>query len=333
MAQTRISFNYLAKRLVVSVFIMWALMTLLFLLLKAMPGDISTLLLNPNLDQESIKRLQERYGLGDPLWKQYLKWLFNYATFNYGYSMQSPEPVVDVVLTRLPRTLVLFGTAFLLNYTVGVIAGIHFGWNRGSVTDRSGFLTGLTLYSVPFFWIGWLLLFVFSYNQFGWSWFPNTHMTTSFQSVFTAPGLALDVLWHLVLPAGSLLLVGWGGAMLVMRTSMQEVVDAPYIETARAKGLPPEVVKYKHAARNALIPVATQAIVGIAFVIDGSVIVEVVFSWPGIGELLLSAILSRNFSVALASFFWLGGLIVIMRFVTDVMYTYLDPRIKFGEST
>jgi len=120
--------------------------------------------------------------------------------------------------------------------------------------------------------------------------------------------------------------------MLVMRTSMQEVVDAPYIETARAKGLSPATVKYKHAARNALIPVATQAIVGIAFIIDGSVIVETVFSWPGIGALLVSAILARDFPVALAAFFGLGVLIVTMRFLTDIAYTYLDPRIKFGES-
>lgn len=332
MAKTRISFTYVAKRAVVSVFILWALLTLLFLLLKSMPGDISTLLLNPNLDQEAIKQIQERYGLNDPLWKQYLKWVWNYMTFNFGYSMQSPEPVANVIMDRLPRTLVLFGTAFLLQYTVGVIAGIHFGWNRGSVVDRSGFISGLTLFSVPSFWIGWLLLLVFAFDGFLFGWFPFAHMTTAFRSVFTAFDLISDVLWHLILPAGSLLAIGWGGAMLVMRTSMQEVTDAPYIETARAKGLHPTVVKYKHGARNALIPVATQAIVGIAFVIDGSVIIETVFSWPGLGKLLVDAILSRDFPVALAAFFWLGVLIVVMRFLTDVAYTYLDPRIKFGES-
>ena len=330
MVETRISFAYVAKRLLVSVFVIWALLTLLFLLLKAMPGDITSLLLNPNLDAEDFRRLQERYGLNDPLWQQYLKWLANYATLNFGYSLNAPEPVSAIIIERIPRTLVLFGTAFLLQYTVGVIAGIHFGWNRGSLTDRSGFLTGLTLYSIPFFWIGWLLLAVFAYRGYGFSGLPIAHMTTAFKSVFTAPELVLDVLWHLLLPAGALLLVGWGGAMLVMRTSMQEVVDAPYIETARAKGLPPTVVKYKHGARNALIPVMTQAIVGIAFVIDGSVIVETVFSWPGIGVLLVDAILSRNFPVALAAFFWLGVIIVVMRFLTDVAYTYLDPRIKFG---
>ena len=332
MAKTRISFTYLAKRLVVSAFIIWALLTLLFVLLKAMPGDITSLLLNPNLDPEAIEQLKEQYGLDEPLWKQYTKWVASYATLNFGYSLQSPEPVVDIVLNRLPRTLVLFGTAFLLQYTVGIIAGIYFGWNRGSLLDRSGFLAGLTMYSIPFFWIGWMLLLVFSYDSFGVAWLPDAHMTTAFQSEFTAWELIVDVGFHLLIPAGSLLLVGWAGVMLVMRTSMQEVVDAPYIETARAKGLSPATVKYKHGARNALIPVATQAVVGIAFIIDGSVIVETVFSWPGLGELLVAAILQRDFPVALAAFFGLGVLIVVMRFMTDVAYTYLDPRIKFGES-
>lgn len=332
MVETRLSFKYVAKRLVVSVFIIWALLTLLFLLLKAMPGDIASILLNPQLDEESIKALEKRYGLNDPLWKQYLKWVSNYATGNFGYSLNSSDTVATVILTRLPRTLVLFGTAFLLQYTVGVIAGIQFGWNRGSNTDKTGFIGGLTLYSIPFFWIGWMLLLVFSSKSFGVSVLPRAHMTTAGVADYTAVGLVTDVLWHMALPAVSLLVVGWAGAMLVMRTTMQEVVDAPYIETARAKGLPPAVVKYKHGARNALIPVATQAIVGIAFIIDGSVIVETVFSWPGIGALLVKAILGRNFPVALAAFFFLGVLVVTMRFVTDIAYTYLDPRIKFGES-
>ena len=332
MVDTRISFSYLMKRGLISLFIIWALLTLLFLLLQAMPGDITTLLLNPDLGPEEIAQVKERYGLNDPLWQQYLKWLFSYATFNFGYSLQRPEPVASIILTRLPRTLVLFGTAFLLSYTIGVIAGIYFGWNRGSLSDRTGFLGGLTLYSVPFFWIGWLLLLVFSHKTWGLDWLPGAHMTTPFVSEFGAVGLIVDVLLHLLIPAASLVLVGWGGAMLVMRTSMQEVVDEPYIETAWAKGLHPSTVKYKHAARNALIPVATQAMIGIAFVIDGSVIVETVFSWPGLGELLVSAILNRDFPVALAAFFWLGVLIVAMRFLTDVAYTYLDPRIKFGES-
>lgn len=329
---TRISFKYLAKRLAVSVLVIWALLTLLFLLLKAMPGDFADLLINPNMEQSDIQNIREQYGLNQPLWRQYLKWMFAYAIGDFGFSLQNAEPVSEMVMRRLPRTLVLFMTAFLLQYTIGVLVGINFGWNRGSRVDKSGFTTGLTLYSVPFFWMAWLLLLVLSYDGFGVAWFPYGHMTPPFQSAFGMVDLVTSILFHLFIPAASLVVVGWAGAMLVTRTSMQEVLDEQYIFTARAKGLSPTTVKYRHAARNALIPVATQAIVGIAFVIDGSVIVETVFSWPGIGLMLVEAISNRDFPVALASFFMLGVLIVIMRLLTDVVYTYLDPRIKFGEN-
>lgn len=329
---TRISFKYLAKRMAVSVLVIWALLTLLFLLLKAMPGDFASLLISPGMEQSDIQNVREQWGLNDPLWKQYLKWVASYAVGDFGYSLQNSEPVVNMVIRRLPRTLVLFLTAFLMQYTIGVLVGIDFGWNRGGKVDKSGFTTGLTLYSVPFFWMAWMLLLVLSYPGVGVSWFPDAHMTTAFKSQFTTVGLVLDILHHLFIPAASLVVVGWAGAMLVTRTSMQEVLDKQYIYTARAKGLAPTTVKYKHAARNALIPVATQAIVGIAFVIDGSVIVETVFSWPGIGLMLVDAISNRDFPVALASFFMLGVLIVVMRLVTDIVYTFLDPRIKFGES-
>jgi len=332
MAKTRISGRYLAKRVLVSILIIWAIMTLLFALLKALPGDYASIITaSPNLDQETLQNLKESYGLGEPLWKQYLKFLRNYLMLDFGYSVQKPRPVVDVIFTRLPRTLALFGTAFLLQYTIGVFAGIHFGWLRGSRTDKSGFTLGLTLYSIPFFWLAWILLLIFAYKGFGITWFPIANMTPAFKSVFGAFAFLGGVLKHMFLPLASLTIVGWGSAMLVTRTSMQEVLDEDYIETATAKGLSPATVKYKHAARNALIPVITQALVAVAFAIDGSVIVETVFSWPGIGLLLIQSITTRDFPVALAAFFMLGIIIVTMRLVTDIVYTYLDPRIKFGE--
>lgn len=328
----RVNYQYLLKRLAVSVVVLWVTVTLLFLLLKAMPGDFTTNFLNPNIPAEDLAAMRARYGLDDPLWLQYLKWMRNYLTLDFGYSIQSPSPVLDVIKVRLPRTLALFGTAFLLQYTVGTLAGINFGWRRGTRTDKTGFVGGLMLYSIPFFWVAWILLFVLAYDQFGVALFPTGKMTTTYVSNFNALTLLFDVGYHLILPAASLVLVGWAGAMLVMRTSMQEVVDAPYIQTARAKGLPPSVVKYKHAARNALIPVATQAVVGIAFIIDGAVIVEQIFSWPGMGQLLIQAIFNDNFPVAFAAFFVLAALVILMHLVLDFVYTILDPRIRFGET-
>ena len=332
MASTRISGRYVAKRLAFSVVTIWAIMTLLFFLLKAMPGDYAALLITPEMEQSTREALKARYGLGQPLWQQYLKFLRNYLVLDFGFSVRSPEPVVSVIAQRLPRTLVLFGSAFILQYTIGILAGIQFGWNRGSRMDKSGFMAGLTLFSIPFFWLAWILLLAFAFKGFGIAWFPLGGMTPSFQSKFGGLELLAAVARHGFLPLASLVVVGWGSAMLVTRTSMQEVLDEDYVATARAKGLSPTTVKYKHAARNALIPVLTEAIVAIVFFIDGSVIVETVFNWPGVGLLLVSAIQFRDFPVAMAAFFVLGTLIVIMRLVTDIVYTYLDPRIKFGET-
>lgn len=329
---SRVSSRYLLKRTGLSVFTIWIILTLLFLLLKAMPGDYASILLAQSLGSGDIEALRQQFGLDKPWWVQYLRWVQNYLMLNFGMSYTKGEPVANILLRRLPRTLVLFGTAFLLNYTFGILTGINFGWHRGGKVDKTGFLTGLTLYSIPFFWLAWLLLLLLSYEGFGVAWFPSGHMLPAFQSAFTSTELIIGTLTHMFIPAASLAVVGWGGSMLVMRTSMQEVLDKHYIEIARAKGLAPATVKYKHAGRNALIPVATQAIVGIAFMIDGSVVVETVFSWPGIGALLVTAIMDRDLPVALASFFMLGVIIVLMRLLTDVVYTYLDPRIKFGES-
>ncbi|MDY6765367.1 MAG: ABC transporter permease, partial [Halobacteria archaeon] len=155
---TRVSFSYLMKRIAASIFVIWAILTLLFILLKAMPGDMASLFLNPQMESSDLRNLRERFGLNEPLWIQYLKWLRSYATFNFGMSMRNLEPVSAILARRLPRTIALLFTAFIMNYTIGIITGIHFGWSRGTKMDKSGFVSGLTLYSIPYFWLAWLLI-------------------------------------------------------------------------------------------------------------------------------------------------------------------------------
>jgi peptide/nickel transport system permease protein len=182
---------------------------------------------------------------------------------------------------------------------------------------------------MPVFWIAWLFIWLFNFEL---GWLPSTYMFTQFPEFeWTAWTAIRDVLHHIALPMISLTFVGWVGAMLIMRPQMNNVVDEGYVFLARAKGLSERTVMIKHAARNALIPVATGAIIGLAFLIDGSVIIEEVFTWPGMGALIVNAVLNRDFPVAQAAFFMLAVLIVVARLVTDVVYTYLDPRIKFGE--
>jgi len=325
---TRISGRYLAKRIVVSYLTLLVIMSLLFVLLRSMPGSFISSMIQPGMTSEQIQRIRETWGLNEPLWQQYLKFMVNYQTGEFGRSPTWNTQVWDLMIRRMPRTLILFGATFILGYIIGPLVGMYLGWWRGSTRDKTIFTGSLLMYSMPSFWISWLFIWVLNYEL---DFLPSAYMFTQFPEFeWTAFTVMRDVLYHLALPMISLTFIGWVGAMLIMRPSMNNVTDEGYVFLARAKGLSERTVMIKHAARNALIPVATGAIIGLAFLIDGSVIIENVFSWPGMGQVIVTAVLNRDFPVAQASFFMIASLIVVMRLLTDVVYTYLDPRIKFG---
>jgi peptide/nickel transport system permease protein len=325
---SRISARYLGKRLVVSYLTLLVIMSLLFVLIRSMPGSFIGSMITPELDPEDIQQLRETWGLNEPIWRQYIEFMLNYQTGDFGRSPTYREPVWDVIVRRLPRTLVLFGAAFLFQYIVGPLIGMYLGWWRGTRKDKSLFTSSLLVYSMPAFWLAWLFIWLFNYEL---GWFPSTYMFTKFASFeWTTTAIIVDVLKHITLPLISIASVSWVGAMLVMRPSMNNVTSEDYVFLAQAKGLSERTVMMKHAARNALIPVATQAIVGLSFLLSGSVIIENVFSWPGLGEVIVSSVLQRDYPVSQAAFFMLAVLIITMRLLTDVAYTYLDPRIKFG---
>ncbi len=326
---TRISAKYLAKRLIISYVTILIIMTLLFILLRSMPGDFISGMITPEMTKAQVSRLREQWGLNDPLWLQYLRFIFNYQVGNFGWSPTWNTPVWQLVVRRLPRTIILFGGIFIVGFMIGPLVGMYLGWWRGTKRDQSIFTSGLLAYSMPVFWIAWLFIWLFNFEL---GWLPSAYMLTPFPEFAVTPlAVIRDLLWHITLPLVSVASVSWVGSMLVMRTQMNNVTDKDYVHLARAKGLSERTVMIKHAARNALIPVATQAIVGIAFVIDGSVIIENVFNWPGMGQILVQGVLNRDFPTTQAIFFVLAVLIVFARLLTDIAYTYLDPRIKFGE--
>lgn len=325
---SRISARYLGKRLVISYLTLLVIMTLLFVLIRSMPGSFIGAMITPDLDPEDIRQLREAWGLNEPIWRQYIDFMVNYQTGEFGRSPTKKEPVWDVIIRRLPRTVVLFGAAFLVQFIVGPLVGMYLGWWRGSRKDKSIFTSSLLMYSMPAFWLAWLFIWLFNYEL---GWLPSTYMFTKFAEFeWTATTVIVDVLKHIALPLVSIAAVSWVGAMLVMRPSMNNVTNEDYVFLAQAKGLSERTVMIKHAARNALIPVATQAIVGLAFLLDGSVIIENVFSWPGLGQVIVQSVLTRDYPISQAAFFMLAVLVIIMRLLTDIAYTYLDPRIKFG---
>ena len=327
---TRISGKYLAKRIVVSYLTLLVIMSLLFVLLRSMPGSFITSMIQPGMTEAQIERIEAEWGLNDPLWRQYIKFMVNYQTGNFGRSPTQNTDVWSLIIRRMPRTIVLFGSTFLVGFVIGPLIGMYLGWWRGTTKDKGIFSTSLFVYSMPAFWIAWLFIWVFNYEL---GWLPSAYMFTQFPEFeWTAFTVMRDVLYHMALPMLSLTFIGWVGFMLIMRPTMNNVTDEGYVFLARAKGLSERTVMIKHAARNALIPVVTGAVISLAFLIDGSVIIENVFNWPGMGQIIVSSVLNRDFPVAQAAFFMIAVLVVIMRLVTDVLYTYLDPRIKFGEN-
>ncbi len=320
----------MAKRIVVSYLTLLVIMSLLFVLLRSMPGSFIQGMITPGMTAEQIERIRQEWGLNEPLWKQYINFMVNYQTGNFGRSPTQNTEVWSLIVRRMPRTIVLFGSVFIVGFVIGPLVGMYLGWWRGSTKDKGIFSSSLFVYSMPAFWISWLFIWVFNYEL---DWLPSAFMFTQYPEFeWTAFTIMRDVLYHMALPMLSLTFIGWVGSMLVMRPTMNNVTDEGYVFLARAKGLSERTVMIKHAARNALIPVVTGAIVSLAFLIDGSVIVEQVFSWPGMGALIISAVLSRDFPTAQAAFFMIAVLVVVMRLLTDVVYTYLDPRIKFGEN-
>lgn len=323
----RITGRYLLRRVVISAATIYALATLLFALMHAMPGSPIDSLIGPGMSAEQIQNIEQRFGLNQPLWVQYVEFITSVVLFDFGYSVQTLSPVRERLMARLVPTLVLFAPAFMMQYSMGTVIGTYLGWNRGSKVDLAGFTTGLFMYSIPFFWLAWILIGVFSYEL---GWFPSDSMVPPYTTSFAWFEAVVQLLLHMTIPVLSLALVGWAGPMLIMRTTMQDVVDADFVDFARAQGYDEPTVMTRFGARNALIPVVTQGIIGIAFMIDGSVIVETVFSWPGIGQLLVNAIFAKDLPTALAAFYTLGVLIIVLRLITDVIYTMIDPRIEFG---
>lgn len=332
---TRISAKYLAKRLVISYLTLLVIMTLLFVLIRSMPGSFIGSMITPDMTPEEVQRLREVWGLNEPLWQQYVEFMTNYQTGEFGRSPTYRTPVWDIVTRRLPRTLILFGAAYVVGVIVGPLVGMYLGWWRGTRKDKSIFTASLAVYSMPAFWIAWLFIWLFNYqfNQWFGVGLKSTYMLDQFPEFeWTVVTVITNVLHHIALPLMSISFIGWVGYMLVMRPAMNATTAEDYVFLAKAKGLSERTVMIKHAARNALIPVATQAIIGIAFLINGSVIIENVFSWPGLGQVIVNSVLNRDYPVTQAAFFMIAVLIILMRLLTDVAYTYLDPRIKFGEN-
>lgn len=304
-------------------------LTLLFVLFRMAPGDPVAIMTDPLMTEEEVQILKTQFGLDQPLHRQYLLYLWNFFRGEFGQSFHYRQPVVEILADRLPKTVLLFTTATILYATAGIALGKILAWRRGSLLDTGMSFLGLLTHTFFLPWLALLLVWIFGYNL---GWFPlsgilSPELWLDPESGFLAK--LLDILHHMILPMGVLFLTHFGGYTLVMRSTMLETLREDYILTARAKGLPEKVVRNHHAAPNASLPVVTSLGLSLAFSINGGAITETIFSWPGLGRELVSSVAHGDYPLAQAAFLLIAAFVLVANLVVDLIYAYLDPRIRY----
>lgn len=318
---------FILSRLAQTLLVLLVVATILFLIFRLMPGNPLVAYLDPTFTEEMARSLRRQFGLDKPLYVQYLVFLQNAVRGEFGNSFFTREPVAQVIWNVLPNTLALTLAALVLAYAAGIVAGAALAARRGTRLEHWGIPAVLATRAAPEFWVGMLALAIFSFSL---NWFPFGGATSPgsiYRSIW-AQLFSLDFLHHLALPALTLALYLQGLPTLLMRNSMLEVMDEDFITFCRMRGLPERTIILRHAARNALLPVVTAFALGIGYSIGGNVIIETVFSWPGLGRTLVRAVAAKDYPVAQAAFLMIAVVMIAMNFLADLLYGVLDPRVS-----
>lgn len=318
--------RYIFRRILMMLLTVFILITVLFFLFRVIPGDPVSMFIDSGLDRESKQLLLKHYGLDKPLYQQYIIYIKNILKGDFGNSFQYGKPALKVIGERFLNTMILMVTSLIIAFAIGIIFGTWLAWKRNTRFDLIGTIIALIVRCAPVFWTGMILLsiFAFKYKIFplGGMNTPGIRFDSSFQKYFN-----LDFLRHLILPSVTAALYSAATPLLVMRTSMLEVIKEDYIELARAKGLKEKRIMRKHAMRTALLPVVTIFAVQAGFAIGGAVLIETVFRWPGMGREIVLAVSCRDYPLAQTAFLLIGVMTSLFNLIADILYAYLDPRV------
>jgi peptide/nickel transport system permease protein len=323
---------FIVRRLLGAIPLLLGIATLIFFVLNLAPGDPTAFYFNPSIPPEVIEQLRRNLGLDQPMHVRYVKWLAAFLTGNFGFSFTQSRPVADVLLDALPNTLMLTGVALVLVFVIGIAIGVYQAVRQYSLGDSALSVISLFFYSMPPFWLALMLMLVFSLKAHQWDWpirLPPTGITSVDYDFMTISEKIRDRFEHLVLPVSTLTLALAAGVARYTRGQMLEVIRQDYIRTARAKGLPERTVIIKHALRNSLIPVITLLGLYLPFLFSGAVFVEYIFAWPGMGRVIVDAILQRDYPVVMATSFIFALMVVAGNLLADVLYAVADPRIRY----
>jgi peptide/nickel transport system permease protein len=316
------SMQYAIRRILINIPVLFAVTIIIYAMINLAPGDPLDFFTNEDLGitRESLAHLEEQFGLNDPLPVRYVKWLGQAVQGNLGYRFKNGDPVAEVLGLRLKNTLILMGAALFIGISVGVSLGIFVGLRQYSFWDFS--LTTLSFVGIamPAFIAGIFGLYIFSVKL---GWFPSGGMRT----VGEEKSLG-DLLYHLVLPAGTLAILYIASFMRYQRFSILEVKQADFMRTARAKGLKPRVITWRHTMRNAILPVETINGLSIPNLVAGALFIESIYSWPGMGSLFVDAIAARDYPMVMGVMLVSAIVVLTANLATDLTYAVVDPRIR-----
>ncbi len=317
---------YVLRRLAQSVLVVFAVTTIMFFMFRVVPADPTAMMVERGMSEEARQVLLERWGLSGSLWEQYVRYLGNLLRGDFGDSFFYRQSVWDVLLPRIVNTLWIALPGLLLGTVLGAVLGMIVGWaRRGGAVERGGILIATVIRGTPSFIIGIFLLAVFS----SWlGWFPGFGMGDTGGAEGLARYLRWEFAYHLVLPLLAVVIYFLPENLLLMRSGVVENRTEDYIELVRAKGVSDTRVAW-HAARNSLLPLITWLFPALAETIAGIVVIEIVFSWPGVGRELVLAVTRQDYPLAQAAFFLLAVMIVLANLAADLTYSRLDPRVVY----
>ncbi|HPY55988.1 MAG TPA: ABC transporter permease [Sedimentibacter sp.] len=321
--------KYILKRVGMLIITMLVLITIIFFLFRILPGNPVSMYIDSGLDRESQELLLRHYGLDKPYFQQYIIYLKNLIKGDLGNSFQYGKPAIEVIYERFWNTVILMLTSIIIAFAIGIAIGAVLAWKRNTKFDLVGTIIALIARCIPAFWTGMILLLIFSYKlnflPAGGMHTPGVRFDSIVQKYFN-----LDFLKHMILPTITSAFYSLATPLLVMRTSMLEIVKEDYIEMAYAKGLQEKYIIKKHAVRTALLPVITIFAVQAGAAIGGAVLIETVFRWPGMGREIVLAVSYRDYPLAQAAFLLIGLMTALFNLIADILYALLDPRVALS---
>lgn len=316
----------IAKKIIYSLITIFAVLVFNYFLFRVLPGNpLSIMMRSPKASPEMIEAARRLYGLDKPWYTQFCIYLANLFKGDLGTSFFYKQPVSSVIESRIMPTVIMVGLSEVAAIIAGILTGIVAAWKRGTKVDVGALGFSLITYSMPTFWFGMIMVVIFSVNL---RMFPTSGMLTPGKSFAGFPAMAADYIRHLILPSLTLSIVLMGEYALTMRNTLIDVLSEDYITTAKAKGFGDRYILRKHALPNAMLPMITIIAINLGMIVGGTVQVETIFSWPGLGSLMYEALRARDYPLLQGTFLLTTVSVVIANLIADITYSYFDPRVK-----